>query len=202
MSSTARRSPGGARDRILKTASRLFYKEGIQAVGVDRVVAEADVAKATLDDHFRCKHALVRVYLERRDRPSLDFIRAEAERRATTPVGQLFAIFDWLGEWFVSDSFRGCEFMNASLELAAADHPAHLVVVRHKDGMQQLLAELLVRAGADDADHFAVQLLLLFDGATTHAVMKRNAAPAGAARAAAEIILERALSKGSPDQRD
>lgn len=199
MPSAARRSSGGARDRILKTASRLFYKEGIQAVGVDRVIAEAEVAKATLYRHFRSKDELVRVYLEGRDRPSLDFIRAEAERRAATPIGQLLAIFDWLGEWFVSDSFRGCEFMNASLELAAADHPAHLVVAQHKDGMQQLLAELLERAGAGDADHFAAQLLLLFDGATAQAVMKRNAAPAGAARAAAEIILERALSKTSPD---
>src|ERR1700712_4183879 len=106
-----------APERVLQVADELFYGEGIHAVGVDRIAAEADTSKATLYSHYGSKDGLVAAYLERRtaearlligDRSAL----GEGEARAS-----VLSLFDGLAEWHSEDDFRGCAFINAGSEL-------------------------------------------------------------------------------------
>src|ERR1700712_3065240 len=117
MTTPTRRRP--AMERVVATANRLFYEEGIRAVGVDRITAEADVSKATLYTHFRTKDDLVVNYLRDRSREWQDFVRGELPQRGATPDERILAIFDLLGEWFVAPGYRGCPFINAEAEYGA-----------------------------------------------------------------------------------
>jgi AcrR family transcriptional regulator len=103
------------RERILDAASAAFYRRGIRAVGVDSVIADADVAKATLYRHFPSKDALVQAFLERRDERWRAWFADAVERLAPDPADRPLAAFDALGEWFGSEDFRGCAFINAAV---------------------------------------------------------------------------------------
>ena len=179
-----------ARDRVLKTASRLFYVEGIRAVGVERVAAEAGVSKMTLYRHFPSKDDLVVAVLEARDEPALNTLRAAAGHAEGGPREQILACFAGLGPWFASRGFRGCPFMNASLELHDPGHPARAVARRHKAATRDAFARAARDAGHDDAtaDALADQLALLFDGAIAQAQMRDPATAARAALAAATAL--------------
>lgn len=180
-----------ARERILDAASTAFYRRGIGAVGVDAVVAEAGVAKATLYHHFRSKDELVVAFLRRRDERWRDWLRAAVERLAPDAGGRPLAVFDALGEWFASDDFRGCAFINAAAEIADPAHPARTAVEDHKRLLGDYLAEILREAGAADPATDAGALLLLVEGAIVSALIERDAASAARARRAAARILER-----------
>lgn len=184
-----------ARERILDTASDLFYREGIQAVGVDRVIAEAGVAKSTLYKHFRSKDALVVACLERRDAPSRRWLEAEAARRGATPRETLLGIFDFLADWFARATFRGCAFTNASLELADIAHPAHPVAIAHKDAIRAFMRDACAALDAPDPDGLAAQLMLLYDGAIVTAIIRHDPQAARDARDAASVLLTAAATR-------
>src|SRR5438876_8624381 len=98
-----RTAAGDGRARVLETAYQLFQRHGLHGVGVDRIVAEADVAKTTLYRHFASKDDLVTAVLEHhRQVWTKDWLQAEIERRSTTPAGQLLALFDAFDSWFRS----------------------------------------------------------------------------------------------------
>ena len=99
------------KDRILETADRLFYLQGIRAVGVDTIAAEIGISKRTLYNHFPSKDALISAYLSRR------FVAPRASDKS--PVEQILGTFDSLERRFSSKDFRGCPFVNAVAELAA-----------------------------------------------------------------------------------
>src|SRR3954469_18658607 len=108
----------GARERILETAYELFSRHGIQAVGVDRIVAEAGVAKMSLYRNFGSKDELVLAFLRaREERWTRGWLQAEAQSRGETPAERLLAIFDVFGEWFARTDFEGCSFVNVLLEI-------------------------------------------------------------------------------------
>jgi AcrR family transcriptional regulator len=180
-----------ARERILDAASAAFYRRGIGAVGVDAVVAEAGVAKATLYHHFRSKDDLVVAFLRRRDTRWRDWLRGAVERLAPDPGARPLAVFDALGEWFASEDFRGCAFINAAAEIADPAHPARATVEDHKRLLGEYLGELLREAGAADPEADAGALLLLVEGAIVSALIEQDPAPAHRARLAAARILER-----------
>jgi AcrR family transcriptional regulator len=182
------RSP--ARERILDAASTAFYRRGINAVGVDAVVAEAGVAKATLYRHFPSKDELIVAFLRRRDTRWRGWLRDAVERLAPAPADRPLAVFDALGEWFSSDEFRGCAFINAAAEIADAAHPARAAVEDHKRLLAEYLDEVLREAGAADPAADAGALLLLVEGAIVSALIERDAAPAARARRAAVRILD------------
>ncbi|MFJ9371437.1 TetR/AcrR family transcriptional regulator [Nocardia sp. NPDC101769] len=181
------------RERVLATASKLFYREGIRAVGVDRIAAEANVSKMTLYRHFPTKDDLVVAVLEARDEP------AQAMLAAATATGtardRLLGGFTLLETWFTSKGFRGCPFMNASLELADPGHPARAVAERHKTATSDQFRVLAHDAGIADPNGLADQLAILFDGAIAQAQMRDCRLVARAALAAATTLVDAALGQ-------
>lgn len=190
-------SQSAARERILEAASVAFYGRGIGAVGVDLVVAEAGVAKATLYRHFRSKDDLVVAFLRRRDGRWRGWLRSAVERLAPRPADRPLAVFDALGEWFASEDFRGCAFINAAAEIADPDHPARAAVEDHERLLGSDLEDMLRAAGAADPAGDAAALLLLVQGAIVSALIEKDAAPAARARAAAARILSTPPTKES-----
>jgi AcrR family transcriptional regulator len=183
-------APPAPRTRILDAASEAFYRQGIAAVGVDAIVADAGVAKSTLYRHFPTKDDLVVAFLRRRDERWRAWLHAEVERLSPEPAGRPLAVFDALGGWFASEEFRGCAFINAAAEIADAAHPARAAVEDHKRLLAEYLDEVLREAGAADPAADAGALLLLVEGAIVSALIERDAAPAARARRAAVRILD------------
>lgn len=177
-----------ARERILDTASELFYEKGIQTVGVDRVIAEAGVAKMTLYRHFHSKDELVAAYLARRDiwwRERFE----KVESADATPHERLLMVFDVLGDWFATADFHGCAFINANAEHAGA--PAEPIIRDHKRAMRDMLSRLTREAGIEDPDDVAGELFILMEGAMVTARMEGDPAAAEQARRAAERLIAR-----------
>lgn len=177
------------RERVIAAASRLFYAEGIRAVGVDRIAAEASVSKMTLYRHFPTKDDLVVAVLEQRDEPARAML-VSAGRAADTPRDRLLAPFQLLERWFTAGDFRGCPFMNASLELADPGHPARAVAERHKTATRDEFAALARGAAVADLDALADQLAVIFDGAIAQAQMRDPRRVARAALAAATVLVD------------
>ena len=188
-----------ARERILDAASASFYREGIRAVGVDAVIAEAGVAKATLYRHFPSKDALVLAFLERRDARWRAWFAEAVERIAPDPADRPLAVFDALGEWFGSDDFRGCAFLNAAAEIADPAHPARGAVRRHEERLAAHLGTICAEAGLPDPPAAAADLFLLVEGAIVCALVEGSAEPAARARATALRLLSRPAAPVRPD---
>lgn len=151
-----------ARDRLLETATRLFYAEGVHTVGIDRIIAEAGIAKATFYRHFKTKEDLVVAYLEReyaRQREALESVPGEGYATITS-------IFDTLGDISCGPGFRGCPFLNAAVEFTDPDHPVRHVVDDYRAWFRELMAEHLRAGGHPAPDEAARALLLTRDGVT------------------------------------
>lgn len=149
-----------ARERLLETATRLFYAEGIHTVGIDRIIAEAGIAKATFYRHFKTKDDLVVAYLTR------EYARQKGVLEAVPGSGidSVTAIFERLGELSCGPGFRGCPFLNAAIEFPDPKHAVREVVGEYRGWFLDLMRERLASAGHDDADTAAHYLLLVRDG--------------------------------------
>jgi AcrR family transcriptional regulator len=180
-------TPAG--ERILAAASTLFYEQGIRAVGVDAIADAADVTKKTLYDRFGSKDKLIAAYLERRDRKWHLFMDEQLERRNPgTPEEVILAVFAALTDW-LAESRRGCGFINASVELAAPDHPAMPVILAQKQWMRAELAAQAEQAGFRRVDELADRLLLLHEGALVcYRVAAMEHAPEVAHSAARDLL--------------
>ena len=174
-----------ARQRLIETAERLFYAEGIHAVGIDRIIAEAEVAKMTLYNHFASKDDLILAVLEYRDSQINAWFQKTIDRNVRKGMGQLDAFFATLKSWFRSATFRGCAFINASVELADSEHPASKYSREHKVRFGDMIRECVVETGGESAAKFAPSIALLVEGATVAAVMQNSSKPAEIARDAA-----------------
>jgi AcrR family transcriptional regulator len=183
----ARLTPAG--ERILSAASTLFYERGIRTVGVDAIADAAEVTKKTLYDRFGSKDRLIAAYLEQRNRVWHAFLDDQlAERRPETPEEMILALFAALTDW-LAESRRGCGFINASVELAAPDHPAMPVIVAQKRWMRAEFMAQAELAGFRDAGELADRLLLLHEGALVcFRVAAMESAPEVAYRAAADLL--------------
>jgi len=175
------------KDRILETADRLFYLQGIRAVGVDTIAAEIGISKRTLYNHFPSKDALISAYLARR------FVAPRPSDKS--PVEQILGTFDSLERRFSAKDFRGCPFVNAVAEIGDPKHAASRIAVEFKDQRRQWFRELLLRVGVKDPDALAIQLQILVDGAIATALVRNDPAVARSARAAAEVLLDAASSR-------
>jgi AcrR family transcriptional regulator len=159
-----------ARGRILEAAYRLFSRHGIHAVGIDRIIAEAAVAKATLYHHFGSKEALVVAFLDlRQERWTYGWLKPEAERRASDPQDRPLAVFDAFDDWFRNADYEGCSFISTLLEINDPDSPVYNEAVRHLAAIRGLLEEFLRQAGAVDAENVSYQLQILLMGAIVSA---------------------------------
>ena len=153
----------GVRDRLLDAADRLFYREGVRAVGIDRVLAEADAAKASLYQHFGCKDQLVASYLERKTGDAR--VQIEAYLADTPPSQRALRFFDWVVDWTESKDFRGCPLQHTVSELTNAAHPARAIAHAQREWFKARLFEWSTAAGVTDAKAIARALIVLFDGA-------------------------------------
>lgn len=180
------------RDRLLDAADRLFYERGINATGVDAVIAMADVARMTLYKQFGGKAGLVTAYLEARDaRWRADLERAVAAA-GDDPIARVLAVFDALEQWMLDTQFRGCSFANAAAELADIDHPARAVISGHKQALRRRLAALVRDTGAADPEGIADELLVVFEGALATAALDSIDHPTATAKAIAHQLVTRA----------
>lgn len=157
-----RRREGSARGRILDTATRLFYAEGVHAVGIDRIIAEAGVAKATFYHHFPAKDELVRAYLAAEYQRQRDAV--EALRASVGPRAALVRIFDYLGDTGASAAFRGCPFTNAAAEYPDPAHPVRQTIADFRRWTRGLFRDLLAAAGDPEAERTATILMMIRDG--------------------------------------
>jgi AcrR family transcriptional regulator len=180
-------------ERILETADRLFYGQGIRAVGVDTIAAEIGISKRTLYNYFPSKDELIVAYLSRRLQP--------AAPSNLPPVQQILGNFERLERTFASGVFRGCPFVNAVAELKEPAHAANKIALAFKEQRRISFRDLLIRLEVDDPDTLALQLQLLADGAIAAALVRGDPKVAGTARKAACVLLAAAGVKLPADSR-
>ena len=193
--SKTRRKKSDARQRIVESAERLFYAEGIRSVGIDRIIAEAGVAKMTLYNHFASKDDLILAVLQYREEQVNDMFAKSMQRHLRKGRDRLDAFFAALKGWFKSSGFRGCSFINACVELADADHPASQFSATHKELFRDMLEGILEESVGDKAVVLAPAVSLLVEGAIVTAVMERSSKPADVARDAALALVSESLRK-------
>ncbi|RUW98121.1 TetR/AcrR family transcriptional regulator [bacterium M00.F.Ca.ET.141.01.1.1] len=177
------------RQHVVETAYALFKRSGFHATGIDRIIAEADVAKMTMYRHFPSKDELIVEVLDYRARRFDDQLDQLA-REGVTPEQKIAKIFDWHGRWFHRPDFHGCLFAHALAEFGDPQHPVFKAVARQKDGlrqrMQSILAPVMPRGRAESA---AAIVLMLIEGATLMAQMGQgDLAIRDARKAALDII--------------
>ena len=184
--------------RLLDTAGRLFYAEGIAATGVDKIVARSGISKPTLYAHFHSKDELLAAVLERSHGERVATLDAWVREHADSPRERLLAVFDWLAIWHASGAGeRGCAFVNAAAEVAGPGHPAREVARRHKRWMRDYLAGLAGEAGYSDPKRLGSDLMLLLDGANARVTVDGDLAAAADARRLAEMILDAYQGRGA-----
>ena len=179
------------KDRILETADRLFYLQGLRAVGVDTIAAEIGISKRTLYNHFPSKDALIAAYLERR------FVTPRPSDKP--PAEQILATFNSLERRFASKDFRGCPFVNAVAELGSEDRSVRKIAIDFKESRRLWFRNLLAQLGVDDAEGLATQLALLVDGSIAQDLVRNDPAMARAAKQAATVLLANAGVKVGGD---
>src|SRR6478735_7424263 len=185
----AARTPAGhAREKILATAFRLFYAQGFRAAGIDTIIAESGVAKATFYKYFPAKDDLILAYLEQVDGVWTGQLHAAAEAAGTDPAEQLVGLFDALSTACRRDGYRGCAFINAAAESASGTR-VHERTVAHKQHILAWIRDLADKAGAPDPDGLARSLTLLLDGGLASGVLDADPAAAAAARATAAQLV-------------
>jgi AcrR family transcriptional regulator len=179
-----------ARARILGSAYELFSRHGIRAVGIDRIIAEAHVAKATLYRHFPSKQALVIAFLDMRERRwTHEWLEARTELLAPRPQDRVLAVFDALDEWFHRSDYEGCSFINTLLEVDESDNPIHRAAVRHLGVLRETLQRYAEQAGARNPQEMSYRMQILLMGAIVSAA-RGDLEAARRARAFAELLLE------------
>jgi AcrR family transcriptional regulator len=156
--------PSEARSRLLNTATRIFYAEGIHSVGIDRIVAEAQVTRATLYRHFPGKEELVLAYLRQVDE-AMRGQAADAVDGGLPAADTIRALSKSIAGGIQSSGFRGCAFLNAVAEYPDPDHPVHRAVLAHRQWFLDTVTELLARVGEAPAEPAARHFVMLRDGA-------------------------------------
>ena len=177
-------APQTMKERILETADKLFYLQGIRAIGVDTIAAEIGISKRTLYNHFPSKDALIAAYLERR------FVHARPSDKP--PVEQILGTFDSLERRFAAKDFRGCPFVNAVAELGPTDRAVKKIAIAFKESRRVWFRERLTELGVVEADALATQLVLLVDGSIAQDLVRDDPAMARAAKEAAKVLLRNA----------
>jgi len=193
MGMSAKERAEDARRRLLQAADELFYAEGVNTVGIDRVIERASVAKATLYSAFGSKEELIRAYLKARHEAYRQRMENELERRFATAKERLIGAFEIQGQSFTDPDFHGCAFISASAE-ARPGSTAQQESETYRRWIHALFFDLAQRAGARDPKALAQQLVLLFDGAAVSAWMDRDPSVEAAARAVATALVDAAVS--------
>ncbi|WP_291518769.1 TetR/AcrR family transcriptional regulator [Acidovorax sp.] len=189
-----------ARERILWTACALFYRDGVRATGIDRVIAEAGVTKVTFYRHFPSKNDLVLAFLADRHTRWMQWFDAALQRHGNTPD----ALVPALAEWLEDADFRGCAFLNTSAELGGSLDGVNTLTRQHKSDVARRIEALMPQAGKADLDTspppaaLASMLCMAMDGAVTHTLFGTPPAQALAGLAQAVALLPAAPRRRRP----
>jgi AcrR family transcriptional regulator len=174
----------GARERILASAYELFSRRGTRAVGIEAIVSHSGVARMTLYRNFTSKDELVLAFLARREQQwTRDWLQAEVHRRATEPRARLLAIFEIFDEWFHSETFEGCSFINVMLETADRTNPLHQASTRQLERVRAFIQGLAQEAKIPQPEDFARKWHILMKGA----IVAAGEGDSDAARSAREL---------------
>lgn len=182
------------REHIINEALKVFYKNGFNATGVDRVIKECRVSKKTLYNHFRSKDELVLATLRKRDELFRYHLVRETERLAYEPKDRLLAIFDVLNEWFNSDNFSGCMFINASAEYPNKNDPCRALCAEHKRLVWHYFKDLAEQANARDSHELAKQLSILVEGAIVCTYVEGDESAGTRAKGMGKVLIEQAIT--------
>ena len=188
----ATRTTSTKRDQLIETALRLFEREGFRAVGIDRILQEAGVAKMTLYHHFRTKDDLILAAIRRRDEQFRNWLVREVEKRAKEPGARILALFDVLGVWYARADVSGCRFFRVIAEFDGEDHPVRCAAREYGAMMKSFVVGLARDAGFADPERVAEEIVILTTGATARAQMGDGAGAAAAAKRGAEAVLAQA----------
>jgi AcrR family transcriptional regulator len=163
--------------KILEAASRLFYWQGYHTTGINQVIAEAGVAKASFYSHFSSKEDLCIAYLEKRHQDWFSWLQAEVQQQES-PCDRMLALFVFLEHWLPSCDFRGCAFLNISSEFPLPNSKVQLLVVSHKkslhDYIEQLVNELDISSTQVGVVSLTNVIYLLFEGAINKSQIYRS----------------------------
>jgi AcrR family transcriptional regulator len=182
------RRDDSVRERLLGAADELFYEEGVHTVGIDRILERANVAKASLYGTFGSKEDLVCAYLTRRSEQRQAEI-AERSAECTSPREKVLAVFELLATRVAESKFRGCAFLNASIEGPRGPTPIRSVATKHRAWMRGYFEGLAKEMGARDPHGVAVQLAMLYDGAIVGSLMEATPETAEYACRMAALLL-------------
>ncbi|VWD15396.1 TetR family transcriptional regulator [Burkholderia lata] len=183
------RNAPDTRERILQTASELFYREGTRAVGVDLIVGQAGVAKTSLYRHFTTKDDLIEAFLLREDADFWAHWDAVAAQYRRTPREELDAQLQWIGERIARPGYRGCPQINIAAEYADGNHPARKVAVAHKQELRRRLTELAGAIGVDEPETSALRLATVIDGALSSGQALHAHGPVAFLQEIAQLLL-------------
>jgi AcrR family transcriptional regulator len=198
---------GSARERLLDAAEALIYAGGIHATGVDAIVKQSGTARKSFYTHFESKDALVAAALERRDERWMNWFITGTLQQGKTAREHLLGMFNVLRDWFASEEFHGCAFLNAAGEIASAEDPIRIVAREHKARLLAFVRtqcdEYAAESGMDArrAAGLSRQWLILLDGAIGVALVSGEADAALDARTAAEALLDAESAGESSESR-
>lgn len=180
------------RERILRTASNLFYRFSIHTVGIDRIIAESGVAKMTFYKHFPSKARLIADYLRGQTAVWLEMLATATNRPGLSPVGRVLAIFEALDVSFQLPPFRGCPFVKGMAEFGPdADTPEiQATIATYFESLHDLVAGLVAPLGLSDPEKTVLQIISLIQGAIVMAQAMPDRRIATANRDAASLLLE------------
>jgi len=180
------------KDKVFKTAARMFYQHGYRAIGVDTLAAESGIGKMTLYRHYPTKDDLIVAHLK--DSDDLFWSNfEEITKDAPTAREKLLAFFEGLQDYVQSPTCYGCPFLNVATEYPETDYPGHQVAIEHKQSVRVKFRQLAKEAGAKKPDVLADQLLLLMDGAYMASRMFGTKNPAAHLAEAAQVLVDSAL---------
>lgn len=186
------------REHILATASELFYRRGVRAVGIDLVIAEAGIAKTSLYRYFPTKDDLIVAFLEREDADFWSVWDEAAHRHATDPLAELEAHMRWIGERLGRQNYRGCPQINVAAEFAEHDHPARDVARAHMKALRARLAGIAQRLDVARPDRLAAQLAILVNGAFVSSELLASDNATEVLLACSRALVASARSDGNP----
>ena len=188
-----------ARERILKTASDLFYRFSINSVGIDRIIAESGVAKMTFYKHFPSKADLIATYLRYKSVVWFQMLSTSTERAGLSPLERVLAVFDALEEPLLAPSFRGCPFVKGLAEFGPeANSPdVEATITAYFTRLHDFVASLIEPLPLSKPERVVIQILSLIQGSFVIAQSTRDPAIVEANRNAARVLLEEGMASSS-----
>lgn len=191
------------REELIEAAMKVFYRDGFNASGIDRVLAEAGISKPTLYHHFRSKEDLIVAALRREDEIQRTAIAKEVNWRAATPRDRLLTLFDVLEDWVCTEPFNGCMFLNACAEFPDVKSPIRRAAIEHKRLFEIYLFDLARATELEHIDELVDQVMILVEGSLALASMlgrdrpgeEARRAPVRCAKRTVQILMEAMRSK-------